>query len=668
MELKKLRISDKKIEVLNKMGIKDSMDLLTYYPFRYEEHTFTPLDSWEKDMNVSFEAVIASFPIVKRFGGNRSMTRFKAVVNEIELSIIIFNRPWVSNFQVGKSITIFGKFDGNSSVTVKQYNFKPLEDQLGIEAIYNLKDGVSQSDLNRYIHKALDVHLNEIEDFVPAKYREKYKLIPRRDAIYYIHNPASENALTQSLRHLKYEEFLRFQLAMQYTHETEKKEVLGGGKVFDMSDLVRLEKTLSFDLTPDQKECIDAILHDLRADSVMYRMLQGDVGSGKTLVAAFAMYATTLAHKQAALLVPTEILVKQHYETLKSIFDGFDIRIDLLYSSMPNTEKKDVLERLANNQIDIIVGTHSLFQDDVTFFDLGFVVADEQHRFGVKQRKAMLAKGDKVDFLLMSATPIPRTLAISLFGDMDVSTIRTLPKGKKDIITKLYRTSSMGVVLSDILELVDEGNQCYVVCPAIELNEDMPLKNVIDIYNGMEKTLGKKYKIGLLHGKMSSEEKDEVMNRFVNREYDFLVSTTVIEVGVNVPSANIMVIYDAHRFGMAQIHQLRGRVGRSKQQGYCYLLSPTKDEDSWNRLKIVASTSDGFELSRQDLMLRGPGDVLGERQSGVPGFVLGDVIQDSKMLELSRDDAIEILKNIDDPQNIAAKTFLERVEASKYMD
>lgn len=408
-------------------------------------------------------------------------------------------------------------------------------------------------------------------------------------------------------------------------------------------------------------------MRDLASEKVMYRMLQGDVGCGKTLVAAFGMYACILSHKQAALMAPTEILAKQHAKSLKALFQDFDVNVEVLYSSLKNSEKALVYERLANNEIDIIVGTHALFQEDVKFYDLGMVVADEQHRFGVGQRRKLIEKGDKVDFLLMSATPIPRTLALSLYGDMDVSTIQELPKGRMPIQTTLVKSASMGPVLNDILTLIDEGNQCYVVCPAIEKNEETNVKNVTEIYEGMKASLGKKYTIALLHGKMNAQEKDEVMDAFQHQSIQILVSTTVIEVGVDVPSANIMVIYDAHRFGLSQIHQLRGRVGRGKVQGYCYLLSSTKEEDSLRRLKILEQIRDGFEISRADLAMRGPGDILGTRQSGVPGFILGDVIQDANILEVAREDAAHVLQQLERYPEI--KQYLDQaVPSGSYLD
>ena len=669
MELSALRISQKKIDILNTMGIREVEDLLTYYPFRYEHTEYVERSLWEKDMKIAIEATILTKARVIRFKGNQSMTKFKVVFEDEEFDVSLFNRPWVSTFMIGKQITLLGKYEGASRITALQYNFQPLAQQLGMTPVYNVREGITQKDLQKYIEKAWGALENTLQNFIPDSLMQKYRLVTRKQALYFIHHPIKQDAVKQSLRHLKYEEFLKFQLSMQAMKAQEKDIILGHGKSFIMEDVMELKNSLAFELTNDQEKVIEEVLNDLASDHIMYRMVQGDVGCGKTLVAAFGLYACVLAHKQAAFLAPTEILAKQHYRNLKETFRDQDIQIDVLYSSLKLAEKKEVLQRLAQNEIDIIVGTHALFQDEVSFHDLGMVVADEQHRFGVGQRRKMLDKGDKVDFLFMSATPIPRTLAISLYGDMDVSTIQQLPKGRQAITTTFIKSRSMAPILEDVLEKIDEGNQCYVVCPAIEKNEDYDIRNVTDIYEGMKKSIGRMYSIGLLHGKMNTQEKDTIMDSFVKGNLQILVSTTVIEVGVDVKNANIMVIYDANRFGLSQIHQLRGRVGRGNQPGYCYLLSDSKDPDTIHRLKICEKTSDGFEIAREDLKLRGPGDILGTRQSGIPGFILGDVIQDANILEVAREDAQNLIAHIEDASNHMIKYYIEHtVPTGSYLD
>ena len=659
MNLEALKISPKKIEVLHQMNLYTTHDLLTHYPYRYEIMEEKERSTWQKDDRVVLEAVIISAARVIRLRGKQSMTRFKVLYQEEEFQATIFNRPWTSAFQVGKKMTFVAKYDGKQGLSILSCNAQPLAEQLGYQPVYSLKEGISQKDFQKYVQKALMNSSDAVDEWIPYHYREKYRLVSKKEALYGIHLPKSRHDLSQSLRYLKYEEFLRFQLSMQAMKKSGQVVSHGNGKSFDMEEIEALQKSLPFELTKDQQQTIDDILKDLKSEKVMYRMVQGDVGCGKTMVAAFAMYACVLAHKQAALLVPTEILARQHVKNLQNLFEGFNIEVALLCSSMKQSEKDFILKRLANHEIDIIIGTHALFQSQVQFYDLGLVVADEQHRFGVEQRKKMLSKGEKVDLLLMSATPIPRTLAISLYGDMDVSTIASLPSNRKGVESKYIASKSMGPILPFVLQKVDEGNQCYVVCPAIEKNEEYVMRNVVDIYQGMQSLLGQKYNIALLHGKMHQEEKEAIMNDFVAGKIHFLISTTVIEVGVDVKNANIMVIYDAHRFGMSQIHQLRGRVGRGDQKGYCFLLSDSNDEDSIKRLELCASTSDGFQISQYDLQLRGPGDLLGTRQSGVPGFLLGDIVSDGNILEVARKDAQEILANIHDIAYLHIKKDLD---------
>ena len=668
MELSRLRISEKKQAVLHTMNVHCVEDLLTYYPFRYETLTVVPREQWQKDMKIVIEATIVTKARVIRFKGKQSVTNFKVVYQDEELQVSIFNRPWVSAFPVGKRITLIGRYDGSCRITAMQYNQKPLQEQLGIHPVYNLKEGITQKELEKYIDKAYALMKEAITDFIPPSLRQKYRLIERSQALLYIHHPYDENSLKQSLRHLKYEEFLKFQLAMRCIKDQESKLVKGQGKQFEREEVMRLKHTLAFELSEDQEKVIEEIMDDLASEKIMYRLLQGDVGCGKTVVAAFGMYACILAHKQAALMAPTEILAKQHTDNLRAMFKDMDIVVEGLYGSLPAQDKASILERLKTNEIDLLVGTHALFQEQVDFYDLGMVVADEQHRFGVEQRRRLLAKGDKVDFLLMSATPIPRTLALSLYGDMEVSSIHQLPKGRMPITTKLVASKSMAPILEEVLMYIDEGNQCYVVCPAIENNEDYKMRNVMDIYKGMQASIGRKYRIGLLHGRMSAQEKDQVMREFVDGTLQILVTTTVIEVGVDVKNANIMIIYDAHRFGLSQIHQLRGRVGRGDKAGYCYLLSDTKDMESKKRLQACEKTNDGFELARIDLELRGPGDILGTRQSGVPGFILGDVIQDANILEVAREDACAILKNIECEEYAPIRAYIQELKTATRLD
>lgn len=663
MKLKEIKITPKKIEVLQQMNIDSVESLLTHYPFRYEENIVKTFDMWQKDERVCFEGIIISQARVSRYGYKRSVTRFKMIYDDVELDVTLFNRPWVSAFQIGKKISVFARYEGNYKVTCMNYNSNSIQEQMGIIPVYNVKDGISQKDIRKYILNALNSSISE--DFIPEEYRIEYRLLHRQDALKIIHHPPHKEGLKQSLRTLKYEEFLKFQLQIQYMKNLNQQS-LGLSKEFDETNVQSFIDQLPYTLTQGQTSSIKAIVSDMKSDKVMYRLIQGDVGCGKTLVATIAMYACYLSSHQSAFLAPTEILAKQHYDNLIKFFKAFDVKIEVLYSSLPMKKKREILEGLKLGTIDILIGTHALFQEQVEYYNLGLVVADEQHRFGVGQRRKLLEKGDKVDFLLMSATPIPRTLAVSLFGDMDVSTIEDKPQGRKDIITTYVKEDSLKSVLSDILEKIDHGDQCYIVCPAIEKNEDFEIRNVEELYKSMNATLGKKYSISVLHGRLSSEEKEEIMNDFSNHKYQFLIATTVIEVGVDVKDANIMVIYDAHRFGMSQIHQLRGRVGRGNRQGYCYLLSKTKEVEAQERLSVCANITDGFEIAKCDLELRGPGDLLGVRQSGLSSFILGEVVRDFNILETARKDAIKILQRLERYPHI--KSFVMKKDYTSYLD
>ena len=644
MDLKKIT-TPKKIEALEMMGIDSIEALLSHYPFRYENHEQVPVEKWNVNDKIFTTGIICSAARVIRFGGKKSVTRFNIIIEEEEFVCSIFNRPWKTAFPQGKQITLQGVYQGGNKITLLSCNSEPIENQLGLQPVYSTNQSLTQKDWVKLIDKALNLYLDKIENRIPQEYMDKYKLLSRKEAIYFIHKPKNQFALKQALRTLKYEEFLIFQCCMQM-RRNENLNHIGVKKTFDREDVYEIIRNLSFDLTNDQKKCVEEIFDDLQSTKCMMRLLQGDVGCGKTLVAAISAYASVCSHKQVAFMAPTEILAKQHVASLKKLFVGFDVNVQLYCSSLKKSEKIQILEDLKENRIHIIVGTHALFQDDVIYYDLGLVITDEQHRFGVEQRRKLLNKGNKVDMLLMSATPIPRTLATSLYGDLDVSTIEEYPKGRSQIITKYIASKSMKPILKDVLSKIDEGEQCYVVCPSIEENEDYKMSSVVSIYEGMCQVL-KDYRIGLLHGQMKAEEKDEVMERFLKHDLDILVSTTVIEVGVDVKNANIMVIYDAHRFGLSQVHQLRGRVGRGNHQGYCYLLSDTKDEESIKRIKKLEECVDGFELSRFDLLLRGPGDILGKRQSGLPSFILGDFIQDEKIIFSARNDACDIVNHLD---------------------
>lgn len=651
--LKDCKITPKKRELFELMGITNSDELLSYYPFRYEQLECKPYEEWKLKDRIVIEARLITYPKSIRFKGNRTMTKFQVENDDDVFEIVIFNRPWAAKMELGQTLTIIGNYEGKQKITCIQYNTKPLRDQLGIQPVYPLKYGLVQKNVSESIVRCFDAVQDEIEDDVPSVYRTKYRLQSKKDALRMMHFPKSSEEVALAIRTLKYEEFLKFHLAIQLIRKQNLNATTKEGNHFDFDEVFRLANHLPFPLTKDQVKAVHEILEDLQSTKIMYRLVQGDVGCGKTVVAALALFACNLANKQSALLAPTEILAKQHFHSLKELLRPTQLRIEVLYSALPIAIKNDILRRLKQGEIDILVGTHSLIQPDVEFKDLGFVVADEQHRFGVEQRRKLLEKGDKVDFLLMTATPIPRTLANTLYGDMDISTIETMPEGRKEVKTTLIEENSFRQIFGEVVSKIEDGRQVYVVCSAIEESEGTSVRNVMTIYEQLTKAFKGIATVGVLHGKMNSEEKEEMMRKFDANEVQILVSTTVIEVGVNVVNATLMIIYDAHRFGLSQLHQLRGRVQRGSEQGSCYLLTDSQDANSLERLRVLVDTCNGFEISTQDLRLRGPGDILGTRQSGLPAFLLGNLVEDTKIIEVTKNDCFDILKQPTQPENAA---------------
>ena len=637
MDLNVLKLTSRRQGLLAKMGIASVEDLLETYPFRYETIEIIPYDQWQENDHVCFEGLICQTARVIRFGKNRSMTKFTVISYDQEIEVTLFNRPWTQQFTFGKTITLFGQYKGKNKFTATNYNFEPLSKQTGMHPVYTLPKEMHQKEFQKIMDAAL-AYREEVEDVIPHRYRDQYRLLEHGQALLWVHHPQDQKHLSYALRTLKYEEFLCFQCVMQAT-QNQVTSASKEPKIFDASLIDAWIDKLPFPLTKDQERAIRDLCEDLHSSKTMFRLVQGDVGCGKTIVAMAAIYASYLAGYQSAFLAPTEILARQHYEKMKAL--GFDVQ--LYVSALSAKEKQVILDGMASGEMLIFVGTHALFQEQVQFAKLGLVIADEQQRFGVRQRRSMLEKGQNVDFLMMSATPIPRTYAHFIYGNMDISNIKTMPPHRKPVITTYVKGTSMKPILPDILEGLDQGRQGYVVCAAIEDSTEVSMRSAIKVYEGMKKTL-KKRRIGLLHGQMSSEEKEAIMNQFVQKELDVLVSTTVIEVGIDVPDATMMVIYDAHRFGLSTLHQLRGRVARGNKQGYCWLLSDSKDPQAIERLKKLETITDGFAITEYDLRLRGPGDFLGVRQSGLPNFVLGDLEKDKAMMDECVKNAEEILR------------------------
>ena len=500
-----------------------------------------------------------------------------------------------------------------------------------------------------------------------------YRLVDIRTLVEFIHFPQNPEQIRQVERRVKYEELLKFELKMYYIKYRRREAHQDCEKVFDAEKVHSFIRRLPFELTADQSTVVQAILQDLKSPYMMNRLLQGDVGSGKTVVAGIGVYATILAGYQCAVMAPTEILAQQHFKSFISLFADEPIRIELLTSSNTNKEKKEIYQKLRDGEIDLIIGTHALIVDYVEFKRLGFLVIDEQHRFGVNQRKALREKGLYPDSLFLSATPIPRTLSLTVFGDMDVSQIKTMPKGRLPVKTYVIPSKLESRLLNFVKQTCDRGEQVYVVAPLIEESEKMDLENALDLFERYRKYFQNTYQVGLLHGRMTNEEKEAIMAQFKANEVQILVSTTVVEVGVDVPNATLMIIIDAHRFGLSQLHQLRGRVGRGQKQSYCILMSDQTTDKAQERLAIMTQTNDGFEIAEEDLRLRGPGDFFGSRQSGLPEFKMADIIADYKILEVARNDAIMIIDSNElftNPEYHPLREYIEReiIESDEYFD
>lgn len=640
-------VGPKRAENLASLGIETIEDLLTYYPFRYEDIQEKDLNEIQDQEKVTLKGVIVSEAVLARYGFKKSRLQFRMMQDHDVFNVSFFNQPYLKDkVELGEEIAVYGKWDAKRKALLgmKILGSKSPED---FAPIYHVSKAIRQSTLVELIKAALAKYQNQIEENLPIDLIEKYRLYSRKDAIIAMHFPRNGEENHQGKRRAVFEEFFLFQMQIQGLKSKEKAEINGLPILYDVARLKKFVDRLPFELTAAQKRVTNEICRDLRSPTHMQRLLQGDVGSGKTVVAAIALYATMTAGFQGALMVPTEILAQQHLESLSQLFDPLEVRVALLTGSTKTKERRLILEQLANGEIDIIVGTHALIQKDVFFHQLGLVITDEQHRFGVNQRKILREKGLRPDVLFMTATPIPRTLAITVYGEMDVSIIDELPAGRIPVETRWVRHPALNNVLDWSLKELAKGHQMYVICPLIEESEALDVKNAVEIYERLQAFYGSDYQVGLLHGKMKNQEKEAIMQEFKDNQTQILVSTTVIEVGVNVPNATMMLIIDADRFGLAQLHQLRGRVGRGADASYCILVANPKNELGAERMKIMTETNNGFVLSEKDLELRGPGEVFGYRQSGIPQFLVGDLVNDFNVLEVAQAEAAKIWKKSD---------------------
>ena len=643
-ELKDVKgVGPKSLSLLNKLNIYTIEDLVTHYPFRYDILERNDLSLVGDGERIVIDGKVESVPILMRFKAGLNKMNFRLVTNSGVVGVSIFNRAFLKNqLLVGTGITVIGKLDKTKNViTASDIKLGVLTNKVKIEPVYHCTSGLTNKNLSTYINMALLTCGKEIPDYIPQEYVEKYNFLNKKTALNIIHNPSTDEKLNEVRNRLKYEELFEFMFKINYLKEQNKKEKNGLKRVIDRSKLEKFIKTIPFELTNDQKKAINEILLDLESPSRMNRLLQGDVGSGKTIVAFIAMVANGLCGYQSALMAPTEILAMQHFINLEKFLGKTKIKIALLTGSTTKKEKQDIYNGLKDGSINIVVGTHALIQDEVVYSNLGLVITDEQHRFGVHQRANLQNKGIKPDVLYMSATPIPRTYALTIFGDMEVSTIKERPKGRQKIDTYVKKNSEIKDVLGMMYEELKKKHQIYVIAPLIEESENSDLTNVYKLKDQMELAFRGQVEIDIVHGKMASGAKDLIMEKFKNNEVQILISTTVVEVGVDVPNATTMVIFDADRFGLSTLHQLRGRVGRGTSKSQCILISDSDAE----RLKIMEKEDDGFVISEEDFKLRGHGDLFGTRQSGDMSFKIASIKSDYKILLQAKKDSREYLLN-----------------------
>lgn len=639
-------VGPKRLKLLNNIGIFSIKDLLYFYPRRYEDSSkILKISEGIIGEKATFRCRILSLLDNRNIRRGLSITSFLIEDDSAEAKLIFFNNRFIKNtIDFGETYLIYGKYErfrGRIQLTSPEIEKVDNIRNLGrIRGIYNQTKGLTNNNIDYLIDQVIDKNL--FEECIPNDLIKKYSLIDKNKAIKNIHRPENRKSYALSKQRLVYEELLFFELSIL---SMQNKNNSSHGIKFNIPNKIyEFINNLPYKLTSGQEKVLKDITGDMQNGKSVNRLIQGDVGSGKTIVSIILSLVAVLNGYQCAIMAPTEILAKQHFENFNSLLEAYGVRIKLLVGSTSSKVKKEILTNTANGMIDILIGTHSLIEDDVKFFNLGLNVIDEQHRFGVIQRSKLRYKNDKACNIIMSATPIPRTLSLILYADLDISIIDTMPGGRKNIKTLAINSSQVNEALTFIEKELNAGHQAYVICSLIEDNEDFEnLESVEKVFKDLKKFF-KNYKLALLHGRLSTDEKNKVMEDFKNRKIDLIVSTTVIEVGINVANATVMMIYNAERFGLSTLHQLRGRVGRGDAQSYCILFNNSKSEISWRRMKIMTDSTDGFYIANKDLELRGFGDILGVRQSGIPNLRLANPLKDQKILSYASTDAKNILK------------------------
>lgn len=639
-------IGEKRLLAFHRLGIDTVFDLITYFPRRYEDRSIIkPISQVQDGETVCVETIIASDPTLARIRRGLEIVKFRAVDDSGMIDISYFNQSYIrTQFHKGDSVRFYGKIQiKNRHVTMTN----PVADHLdktshqtgSITPVYKTTQGLTQNNIRNTMEQALSI-AHEIPELLPQDVLDEFDLCPCGDAFIQIHRPDDYGKLEYARNRFVFEEFFRLCITMQYLKQSHQDTP---GIQMSKTDETDFLKTLPYSPTGAQMRAIKDIRQDMESGCAMNRMIQGDVGSGKTLVASYAAWVCCRNGCQCAMMAPTEILAEQHYRTFLKQLSPYGIQIALLTGSTPAGEKREIKKRLAEGTIHFVIGTHALFSEDVEYDNLALVITDEQHRFGVAQRNKLVQKSANAHVLVMSATPIPRTLALMIYGDLDVSVIDEMPPGRQPIETYAVNSTYRPRLNAFIQKTVEAGRQVYVVCPAIEDNEAFPLTTVEEHKQALKRALPQ-VRIAMVYGKMKDQEKDRIMRSFSEGEIDVLVSTTVIEVGVDVPNAALIIIEDADRFGMSQLHQLRGRVGRGDAQSYCILVSDTANDNAVERLKMMTKTQSGFEVAEKDLAMRGPGDFFGDRQHGLPPIRIADLCTDMSILQQAQSSAMDLIR------------------------
>ncbi|UUX34091.1 ATP-dependent DNA helicase RecG [Fundicoccus culcitae] len=642
-------IGPKRLALFHQLDIYSIKDLLFHFPFRFENIQERDLMTIFDQEKVTLKGKVVTPPVVNYFGRNKSRLSFRFAVGDFDvIQVTFFNQPYLKQqLEMGQERAIYGKWESDKQALLGMKllpNQKEGNDLLGV---YSTTQGLKQATIVNTIKAAFESYYTVIPEILPEYLNNKYRLIPLNQALYQLHFPKNTAEQTQAKRKIIFQEFFLYQWRLQNAKHYSLKQK-GKEMHYEVEELKSWIQRLPYELTDAQKQSMNEICYDLIAPYPMRRLLQGEVGSGKTIIAFLAMITTAISGYQSALIVPTEILAHQHVEKFKSLFEAYGLRVELLISVMPTQKKQAVIDDLASGKLQFVIGTHAILQESVTFARLGLIIIDEQHRFGVQQRQQLIDRNSQeasVNLLQMTATPIPRSLAQSLYGDMQVSTIAQLPKGRKPIETRWFDADKLDEVYQQMRSQISQGFQVYYVLPLIQNSEALEsVENVMQTVATL-KTVFPEYKIDALHGQLDKASQQQVMEAFNENELQILVATTMVEVGVDVPNATMMIIQSAERFGLAQLHQLRGRVGRGAAQSYCYLIANPTTEQGKERLQIMVESQDGFYISQADLKIRGMGNLLGREQSGIPQFHYANLIEDQTILNVAQNEVNTLLKN-----------------------